>query len=262
MIVLPALAFAAEPPPAEAPAGDPAPEEISLSAGAPVGSALDGLDRAAAEVALQGEGLLDTLIEEELLPDGLVRGRLFVRPLLSVVALAPRGGALGGAAQLGATVGHHWWLLGERAVDVGGETRLEASAPVGGAVGRRLALSTRAGPWFGPIGLRVGPSLRWDREDWGGRVLADAGLLGVGASLTADLGPLTGWVGAEPAFRAWGERPAAADPAWPNLGVETTFDAGLGARSGPLLVLVQAQHRDTAIGRRLEAGLVLHLQIP
>lgn len=258
MIVLCAVAWAEEPPAEAAPAPDPAPEVIELSADTPVDSALDGFDDAAREVALQGDGVL----LDEFLPQGLVRGRFFVRPLVALAWLEPGSGEGRSAAQLGVTLGHHWWVMGDRPITVGGETRLEASAPVGAASGRRLALSTRGGPWFGPIGLRVGPSVRWDREQWGTEVLEDAGLVGAGASLTADLGPVTGWIGAEPAWRVWGERPAVADGALPVLGDETTFDAGLGVRAGPLLVLVQGQHRDTAIGRRIEAGLVLHLQIP
>lgn len=231
---------------AEDPAPTEPPETIEIEAPEPLPSALDDLGTSAAEVALDG-GLPDWVP----LPGNLVRGKLFVRPLLGVEALAGQPPS----ARLGAAVGHRWWTLDPKLVSIGGEERLEVSAPIGAERGRRVELAVAAGPWIGPVGVRLGPTARWDRADWGaGVVLDDALLVGAGLDLSVRGGPVAATVGVEPAWVVVGERAPAG-----SLADELAWRAGAGWLGHPVELLADGVLRETAAGAIVEGGLSVHV---
>lgn len=204
----------------------PIADEVEIPAAQPVPSAIDsdpGADAAA---------------------DGRVRGKPFVRPQLG---LALRDGDA--AARLGAVVGHAWWTLGERTVQLGGETALRATAPIGGASGWRVDLGTRAGPWLGPVSLWIGPALRADAERWSAGTLSPALLVGGTADLGLDLGNLGLVAGVEPLVGVAGDRVG-----------ETDWRAGVRGDVGPVELLGEATLRDTEIGAIVEVGVGFRLR--
>lgn len=251
----------AEPPdpvPAEpadpAPGPPPEPAPILLDAGGEVlPSALDGLEAARDETP---ELALDAL-----LPDWVpvtkerLRGQLFVRPLAALVVLPSEGTAV----RLGGAVGHRWWTLKPSTVDWGGEERGWVAAPVGGVSGYGVGGQVVGGPWIGPVGLRVGPTLRADRADFGdGVVLRGATAVGASADLALALGSLTVTGGAEPAWLVSGDRTPAADGA---PGDEWTWRAGFGWQGRPLQWALDGEARATAVGTVWSGGLSLQVRL-
>lgn len=233
------------------------PREVEIEPAEPLPSALDDLDDAAREVELEAPELEDWVP----LPGALLRGRWYAKPLLSWTHLPGDEG--GGAVRLGAALGHQWWTLDSLPVQVGGESRLEVTAPIGGARGRRIELNTVAGPWLGPVGVRLGPSLRWDRDAWfDGALLDNALAVGALGTLSVGAGPVRVYGGVEPAWLVAGTR-SAADPAeatLPVLGDETTWRAGLGWIDRPVNWTLEGALRETAAGSVLEVGLGVHFR--
>jgi hypothetical protein len=236
---------------AEEPAEQPEPTEIPPAEELP--SALDTLEQSheeREEIAL-GEQLADWVS----MPGSLVRGRMLARPLLGMAVHEQRV-----AMRVGGALGHQWWTMTEGTVQLGGESRLELLAPIGGATGYRLELGTRAGPWLGPVGLRVGPLLRVDRERWGEELLPTALLAGGGADLSLLLGPVVLMAGFEPVWMLAGERASATGGPLPALGAETTWRAGLGTTGQPVQFSLELADRQTALGSIVEAALSLRIR--
>ncbi len=248
LVVWSAMAFA-QPEPEVEPEGDPEPAaedgRVILSVDDDLGSALAG------DGGLQATSLAGAEEEWEALPDGTLRGRWYGKPQASV-------GLFEGAAavRLGVTVGHNWWQLGDRPLQLGGHTQLSATAPLGGATGHRLTLQSTVGPWIGPVGIAVGAGARWDREDWGTAGLLDSGV-GVGprAQIGVSLGPLRPSVSGQVDWFVVGDRLT-------DFGPETTVGAGLGWEARGFTVSVQGHRRHTAIGPLHEVGLGLHVRPP
>lgn len=254
MLVWMVSAFAQSEAPSEgdpqAPSAEEASQTIEIAPAADLPSALDGLDQAHAEVKIA-----PVLGDWVAMPGNLVRGRPIVRPLLAMAVHERRM-----ALRVGGALGHQWWTLTEGALQLGGESRLEITAPVGGSSGYRVELGTRAGPWLGPIGLRVGPLLRADRERWGEALLSRALLLGVGLDLSLLLGPLALTAGVEPAWSLLGDRAPAASGPLPGLGAEAAWRAGLGTTGKPAQLSLELIDRQTALGPIVETALTLRIR--
>lgn len=259
------IAWATEGDPAPAPAPSPAPEEqddgpdvIEIDApDEPLGSAVDSVEAAHDELRMEGQSA-DWIP----LPGNLLRGRLVVRPLL--------GGEVADGAfavRAGGAVGHQWWTLGVGKVAAGGEELVSLTAPIGAARGRRLGAQIVAGPWLGPVGLRLGPTLSWDRLEFrpsgDALLLDDAVLVGGVADLSAALGPVVASVGLEPTWIVSGDRDAAdgGDVPLPVLGDETTWRAGLGWSGRNLELSFGVGLRETAIGAVGEGTLGLRVRL-
>lgn len=256
------VAAAEEPAPAPAPEPAPEPAPIELFApDDPLPSALDGLEGAHAEAPA---GLsLDGLVPDWAPVAHLrVRGNVFVKPLAQ--ALVAPGEPF--AVRLGAAGGHRWWTFrpappsvdARRLVDVGGEERLTLSAPVGGARGVALGASVVAGPWLGPVGLRLGPSLRHDHLDWRPTELPAATAAGAVADLSLLAGKLVVTGGVEPMWLVGGDR-RPADDALP--GDEWSWRAGVGWLGRPLQWTIDGEARSTVIGTVWSGGLSLQLRV-
>ncbi len=257
ILLLTALAWAEEAPevpdeapdepPADAPEA-PAPRTFILSADGQLQSALDGF-----EAGIEDTDAMPAELEAELeaalagtpLPAGLVapllRGRLFLRPTLSFGGLDRAT-----AARLGVAAGHRWFRISDGLLGLAGETRLSADVPLAGASGGAVALSSLAGPWLGPIGLRLGPAISYERADYGEAIL-DPALTGGGrAILSAELGPVSPYLGGGLDAVLAGERPGALEP---------IALLGLSREKGWLRTAGQASLRQTAQGLRWEAAL-------
>jgi hypothetical protein len=236
-------------------AEEPAPTEIPPVEDLP--SAIDTLDQSHNDVQGEREGvaLTQQMADWVSLPGSLVRGRMLARPLLGVAAHDQRF-----ALRVGGALGHQWWTMTESTVQLGGESRLELLVPMGGATGYRVELGTRAGPWLGPVGLRVGPLLRLDRERWGEELLSTALLVGGGADLSLLLGPVVLLAGVEPGWAVAGERPDALSGPLPALGTETAWRAGLGTTGQPVQFSLELTDRQTAVGPVIEASLSMRLR--
>lgn len=220
------------------------------------GSALDGLD----EDARAAEGSVPLPLA---LPTPPLRGRFAVRPVF-VIALLD-GSRVYWATRVGLAITHRYWRLTEKTVQVAGETELRALAPVGGATGRRFALSSVVGPWVGPVGLRLGPVVRSDRVEWrnADAVLADTLALGGRVDLSLEAGPWRASVGCEAAWLAAGNRPPA-DPetaTLPVLGDETAYRLGVGRQGDRLFTALHATWRETAIGAEIDTGVQFGLRL-
>ena len=145
-----------------------------------------------------------------------------------------------------------------------GRGAARAVGPLGGETGRRLSLAVAAGPWLGPVGLRLGPVAAWDRADWGDEVvLGNAWLVGAGLDLSAAAGPFAATVGMEPVWLAAGTRGAATQAlaSFPVIGHETSWRAGVGWLGRPVEVFVDGDARETARGTVFAASLSFHLKV-
>ncbi|MFT5684904.1 MAG: hypothetical protein ACI8RZ_005849, partial [Myxococcota bacterium] len=232
-------------PPAEADA--PARRTFILNPEGELESALEGFEAGVEDTEAMSEEV-EAMLEEALalspLPAGLVatrlRGRFFLRPTLSY-------GGLDGhtAARLGIAGGHRWFRLSESTLALAGETRLSADVPLAGAGGSAVSLSTLAGPWIGPVGLRIGPILRYERADYGEAML-DPALTGGGrAILSAEIGRFSPYVGGGLDAILAGTRPGSLEP---------IALVGLSREKGWVRLSAQGSAQQTAQGIRWEAG--------
>ncbi|MEM6929190.1 MAG: hypothetical protein AAF602_19785 [Myxococcota bacterium] len=220
------------------------------------GSALDGLDQ---DAAAASRGALPLA-----LPVAPLRGRFSARPLLEGSLLAG-GERTFWAMRIGLVVTHQYWRLSDRTVQVAGQTELRASAPFGGASGRRFELSSIVGPWVGPVALRIGPVVRSDRNRWTNAdlELPDALALGGRGDLAIEIGDVRAFAGIELAWLALGDRPPA-DPQTailPVIGDETAYRLGLGRQGDRIFVGVHGTWRETAIGSEIDIGLRFGLRL-
>ncbi|MFT4976262.1 MAG: hypothetical protein ACI8S6_002158 [Myxococcota bacterium] len=207
-------------------------------------SALDDFDQSTAETDELAPGL--QLLAGS--PRSLIRGRFSARPLLLAVgAQGEDTGEVG--VGLGAAGLHRWWVLGERPVQLGGESRLEAVSNLGS--GYQLSLFSVVGPWLGPVGLHAGPSLRFDRADWStAEVTQEAGLLAGGRALgSAALGPVSLYAGADLAAGLTGGR----STEWTALG-GGVLDRGF------VQIIGRVSWREAPEGALWTAGIGLHLR--
>jgi hypothetical protein len=252
----------AEPVPAEVPAEtEPteAPAEVEEPAEEPVvytievddqllGSALDDFAEKAQEVREDDPARLDDWLG--LNRPVLFRGRWFAKPLLSWANLEGKN-----AVRPGIAVGHQWFPVSELPIQLAGETRLSLAAPVGGAKGRSIELTSVLGPWLGPIGVRVGPALRWDKWQSDAASLSDALALGARATLAVDAEIIHPWVGVEPVWLVAGQRDA-----WtPGIG-ELSFLGGLNYAMKAAELGLQGTWRETSAGRWLDVAFTVHVR--
>ncbi len=131
--------------------------EVEIAPAEALPSALDDLGTSHREVTLEEAPRLEDWVPR---PGALLRGRWFAKPLLGYTSLP--GDTGGGGVRLGAALGHQWWTLDSQELQIGGESRVEVTAPIGGLRGRRVEMSTVAGPWLGP----VGPAARRAMASW------------------------------------------------------------------------------------------------
>lgn len=198
-------------------------------------------------------------------PAPMLGNRFGLRPVIGLVLTTEPGTQAG--ARLGANVVHHWWTVPkqERAITFSGETTVGASGVVGSVRGWEAELSSVAGPWFGPVSVRLGPVFRGDRvrrlanTDY----LPDAFLIGFRGVVTADVDVVTVWAGVAPTWRVAGVR----DPSPLTPGV-TDLETTIGAagrfdirRVFHLQAGAASRVRLTAIGPVVDLTLVLHLSI-
>ncbi|MEZ4235407.1 MAG: hypothetical protein R3F59_04450 [Myxococcota bacterium] len=198
-------------------------------------------------------------------PDALLRlpRRTLVRSRFSVHPLATWTSVLGGhgsALWLGAGLGHQLFPVDEVPLHLGLDTRLEVTAPVGGASGLRVDLRSALCPWFGRLGLSLGPTLRVDREIWAlGQEVPLGVLLGAELGVVVDAGLVQPRLAVAPAGIVAGAPRDPRDPVLPTLLDQTTWRAGLGFDLHPLQVGLEAALRESSAGPTLEAGVALHL---
>ncbi len=192
-------------------------------------------------------------------PTSMLRGRWYVRPVLAFDELGA-GAARARALRAGAAVGRLWFTTGGLPVQGGADVGLHASAPLGQATGYRLHAHALAGPWLGPVGVRVGPTFRADRTRFtqGGdelAVLDGAALVGGRVVLAFDVGSLAPYVDLEPAWAVAGTRARPTDPVLlPALGTETRYGGGLTLQGSFLALTGRAHWTETGVGRVLELG--------
>ncbi len=261
MWLLATVAWADDPETPPDPAPEAPPETVDLGGDEPLESALDDFDDKAAESRADrtSVGSLASI------PMGLGRGRWSVRPQVSAAVLRGRGTW---AARVGLSVERQWFPLTDALVQVGGAVALSADFPIGAAFGRRLEAVGQVGPWLGPVGLRIGPAVRWDRITWRRgapgdtpATLPDALLVGARASLTVELGRVSPMVGVEPAWAVLGDRVAPEDPLLPVLGTETAWMAGINWLARPVTLGLRATWRETAIGAELDTFLMFGIKL-
>lgn len=183
------------------------------------------------------------------------RGRWSVRPWLGMVGLPGDAGGIGGTA--GGLVSHQWGDLRALPIRLAGETRLRAIAPFGQVAGWQLELDSAVGGWLGPVGLFAGPALRADRAAWrGGATLPAALLLGPQLRVAFDLGPVTPWIAATPAWILAGDRASTAAP-WD----EGRLEAGVVVDLRPVGFRLSGGAYHAAVGVGWDATLGLQLRL-
>jgi hypothetical protein len=183
------------------------------------------------------------------------RGRWSVRPWLGMIGLPGDAGGIGGTA--GGLVSHQWGDLRTIPVRLAGETRLRAIAPFGQVAGWQLELDSAVGGWLGPVGLFAGPALRADRAAWrGGATLPAALLLGPQLRVAFDLGPVTPWIAATPAWILAGARDPTSAP-WH----EGRLEAGVVLDLRPVGFRLSGGAFHSAVGVGWDATLGLQLRL-
>jgi len=242
----------APPPPASDAPAETEPEEppartFTLTPTEALDSALDELD-----AAIEDTDPMSGALAAELgaaLPAGMVasrlRGRFFFRPTLALGGLDTAT-----ALRVGLASGHRWWRVTSTERTVAGETRLTADTPLSGATGGAVALSSLAGPWLGPIGLRLGPAIRYEHADYGDAVLDSAWTVGGRAILSAELGPIGPYIGGGVDTVIAGDRPD---------GIEPIALIGLSHEKGWRRLSGQGSLQQTSQGARWLAGLSLQI---
>lgn len=187
----------------------------------------------------------------------LVRGRFGLRPIASLVFTTddPEFGA-----RLGASVMHHWWTVPKRGLTWSGETGVTGAGIVGGLGGWNAELYSVAGPWLGPLSLRLGPVLSGDRLVSSSGRLDDAMLIGGRVSAHLDAGVVGLWADVTPAWSVVGARSA-----WRNGLTQLQVGGGVAARVPVGILQMQvgagSRARLTAIGPVVDVHLVLHMKI-
>ena len=199
-------------------------------------------------------------------PASMLRGRWYAKPVLTLDHLAVDDASAFGV-RAGAAVGRMWFTTGALPVQGGADVGLHASAPIGRAVGYRFHAHGLVGPWLGPVGLRVGPTVRADRTRWTvdgtDQVLDDAVLVGGRAVLAFDVGSLAPYVSVEPAWTVAGTRSAPVDPpVLPAIGTETRYGAGLTVHATLLLLGLHVHRTETAVGGIHQVGASIGIRPP
>jgi len=239
-----------------------APEVIEIPA-YQLGGGLEGFEAEAEAYAAKGEGAELERLVDWAGPPVMLRGRWYVRPILAWTQLQ---GLQSGSAgvRLGAAAGRQWFTTGDRAVQGGAAFDVRLTAPLGGVTGYRVHTALTAGPWLGPVGLRVGPTARVERSTWasGTLVLDSAVQVGGKATLALDLGRLKPYAEVEPVWDVTGVRPeaSAVTATLPVIGTDTTWRAGLGWHTGWVVWSAHGAWRETALGRMLDIGIGIHLR--
>lgn len=184
-----------------------------------------------------------------------LRGRFSIKPWLGFIGLGDDDGGYGGTA--GGVLGHQWWSLTRGVARPAGETRLRVVAPFGQLKGWEAELDSTAGVWIGPIGLLGGVALRGERLLWkDGAELVPALTLGPQLRLAAEVGPITPWVAATPAWRIAGDRAVLSGP-WD----EAKLEAGLGFELRPVGFRLSGTGTWTTVGVTWEAAVALQLRL-
>jgi hypothetical protein len=199
-------------------------------------------------------------------PASMLRGRWYVKPVFTFEELRQDGEAAA-ALRAGGAVGRMWFTTGALPVQGGADLGVHVSAPIGRAVGYRIHGHGLVGPWLGPVGLRVGPTVRADRTRWTldgtEQLLDDAVLVGSRAVLAFDVGPIAPYVSMEPAWRVAGTRTAPTDaPVLPVLGTETRYGAGFTFQASLLLLGIHVHRTETALGGVMQAGASIAIRPP
>ena len=135
-----------EPAPSEEPEPEPEPEpEVITIPPFSLDDGLEGFEDEARRYEGGSDGGLDDILVDWGGPPVMLRGRWYIRPLLSWTQLqGPSRSAA--AVRFGAAFGRQWFTAGAGVVQGGGGLDLDVSAPVGGAVGYRLRGSGTVGP--------------------------------------------------------------------------------------------------------------------
>lgn len=213
-----------------------------------LGSALDGFSEKSERYRRDDPERLKDAEWRGLRPQ-LFRGRWFVKPVLAWATLQGKA-----AVPLGIAVGHQWFPTSASPFQIAGESRLDVSAPVGGAKGRSVQLASTLGPWVGPIGLRAGPVVRYDRWESDSALLDDALAMGIRATAGIDAKYLKPWVGVEPVWLLAGDR----DP-WGAIGELSLLGgvqyAGKAAHLGLSGIL-----RQTSAGPFVQLAFTVHVR--
>jgi hypothetical protein len=117
---------------------------------------------------------------------------------------------------------------------------------------------------LGPVGLRLGPTVRADRTAWStpDALLDHAVLVGGRAVVAVDVGPIGPYASVEPAWAVSGERAAPVDPTLPALGTETTWGAGLTGNLGLLGLGGHVQWHETQVGGVMQLSLSFAIRPP
>ncbi len=275
ILFLSALAHAQEEPPDEelpdeTPSGEEAPDEehpdeehpdeehsneeeplrtFLLNAEGELESALDHFEDGIEDTEAMPAEIQEMLRGASLLPAGLVaprlRGRFFLRPTLSYGGLDRST-----SGRLGISGGHRWFQITEDGFSLAGETRLSADTPLAGASGSAVSLSTLAGPWIGPVGLRLGPILRYEQARYEDATLDPALLVGGRGILSVEAGSLCPYIGAGLDTIISGQRPGDLEP---------IALLGLARERGWVRLAGQGSFQQTAQGLRWTVGLGISL---
>ena len=185
--------------------------------------------------------------------ESFLRGRWYVRPVAGYERFEGAS-----AVRVGASGGRMWFTTGGLPIQGGADIGVAATGSVGAAAGGRLHAHATAGPWLGPIGLRLGPTLRWDRQSWTDSVdtLEAALLVGARATLSLDVGPVAPYVSVEPSWVAAGDRAGA------PVSDETWLGAGVSCQLGWLTAGAHVTRLTTSIGDIFGAGLSVAIRAP
>ena len=246
---VPAEEVPAEEVPAEEVPAEEVPRTFLLNAEGELESALDHFEAGVEDTEAMPAAVEAMLAEATSLPAGFVaprlRGRFFLRPTLSYGGLDRSI-----AGRLGVAGGHRWFQITEGEFSLAGETRLSADIPLAGASGSAVSLSTLAGPWLGPVGLRIGPILRYERASYEDAILDPALLAGGRGILSVEVGSFYPYIGAGLDTIIAGQRPGDLEP---------IALIGLARERGWVRLSGQGSFQQTAQGLRWEVGLGIQI---
>ena len=235
-------------------AADPAPEpatdvyEISVD-DSDLGSALDDFDERAQRYGEESQETLGDAAWRGLRPQ-LFRGRWFIKPVVAWSSLQGQW-----AVPMGLAGGHQWFPASESPLQWTGETRLDATAPVGKMQGHHLQLTSTAGPWLGPIGIRLGPTVRHDRWENEAASLPSAFSAGARVTLGLDAGLIKPWVGIEPVWLINSQRTA-----WSEGIGELGILGGVQLAGNSLHYGLTGSLRQTSAGPLTQVAFTVHVR--